>query len=544
MWSTYFHTLRHLRWGQITGRLAHRLHRPKPDTRPAPPVRATRQPWVVGCIRPASLLGPQEACFLNERRTLSFPTAWNDPAVPKLWLYNLHYFEGLQAPPPDAAQSELRRTWVRRWIDENPPGEGNGWEPYPLSLRIVSWIKWILAGEPADPVVVQSLAVQVRFLRQRLEVHLLGNHLFENARALVFAGHFFDGEEAAAWRRHGETIMREQLQEQLLADGGHFERSPMYHALLLEGLLDLHNVHRTFDTLIPSPWIESAREMLGWLPRMCHGDDGIAFFNDAAFGIAAEWPALNAYARRLGLHMHHAALPDAWLGESGYARLRSGPLLVLADAAPVGPDYLPGHAHADTLSFECSVGAQRLFVNSGTSTYEIGELRQRQRGTPAHNTLVIDGADSSEVWAGFRVARRARVRVLERPREGQPVLAASHDGYRRLAGAPVHQRRWQLREGRLELHDEVQGGGEHLVECFLHLHPEVQAGPIEHGRLHLSAPDGTSLARVTLDPAFEWVLREGEWYPAFGVSVRNQHLHGRWRGPLPLRCLTTIDTGA
>ena len=85
---------------------------------------------------------------------------------------------------------------------------------------------------------------------------------------------------APADRRFVSKAVEREIDEQILPDGGHFERSPMYHALLLEGLLDLHNVHRTFDTLIPSPWIESAREMLGWLPRMCHGDDGIAFFND------------------------------------------------------------------------------------------------------------------------------------------------------------------------------------------------------------------------------------------------------------------------
>lgn len=541
MWSTYFHTLRHLRPGQILGRVVHRLHRPRPDTRPAPPVRALRRPWVVACGRAASLLGHDEACFLNQRRTLAFPQAWNDATVPKLWLYNLHYFEGLLAPA-DEAQRTLHRAWVRRWIAQNPPGFGNGWEPYPLSLRIVSWIKWMLAGEPADPVVLQSLAVQVRYLRQRLEVHLLGNHLFENAKALVFAGHFFDGEEAEAWRRKGEAILAEQLREQLLPDGGHFERSPMYHALLLEGLLDLHNLHVAAADP-ETPWREPALRMLDWLPRLCHPDGGIAFFNDAAFGIASDWPDLRAYAERLGLTPTPVSPSMAWLGESGYARLQSGPMLVLADVAPVGPDYLPGHAHADSLSFECSVGTQRLFVNSGTSTYEIGRLRQWQRGTSAHNTLAIDGADSSEVWAGFRVARRARVCMLERPREDSLRLKASHDGYRRLGGAPVHQRAWQLRDGRLELHDDVTGEGEHLVECFFHLHPDVQCRPIERHTLHLSAPDGRMLARVTLDPGFEWTVRDGEWYPGFGVAVRNQHLHGWRRAALPVRCTTTVHTG-
>ena len=84
--------------------------------------------------------------------------------------------------------------------------------------------------------------------------------------------------------------------------------------------------------------------------------------------------------------------------------------MALLDVAPVGPDYLPGHAHADTLSFELSLFGQRVLVNSGTSQYEAGPERSRQRGTAAHNTVIVDGHDSSEVWAGFRVARRASSR--------------------------------------------------------------------------------------------------------------------------------------
>lgn len=543
MWSTYFHTLRHLRPRQIVGRLVHRLHRPRADLRPAPPLRMPQARWQPACARTPSLLGPDEAVFLNQRRRLQFPQAWNQPGVPKLWLYNLHYFEGLLAPAGEG-DAALRRTWVQRWIEENPPGLGNGWEPYPLSLRIVSWIKWLLAGEPADPSLLHSLAVQVRFLRQRLEHHLLGNHLFENAKALVFAGHFFSGPEAEGWRRTGEAILREQLDEQLLADGGHFERSPMYHALLLEGLLDLHNLHCAYENAGTSAWLAPATRMRDWLPLLCHGDGGIAFFNDAAFGIASDWPALRDYAERLGLPPAPDALPNAWLGESGYARLQSGELLLLADVAPVGPDYLPGHAHADTLSFECSLGTQRLFVNSGTSTYEIGELRQYQRGTAAHNTLSVDGADSSEVWAGFRVARRARVHVLEAPQAGSPSLKASHDGYRRLGGAPVHSRHWALQPQRLDIVDELSGRGEHLVKCHFHLHPDVRVSDFDGHGLRLRSANGQALARVFLDPGFEWSLCEGLWYPGFGLAVPNRQLHGQRHGTLPLRCTTTLHLEA
>src|SRR5690606_28347458 len=159
-------------------------------------------------------------------------------------------------------------------------------------------------------------------------------------------------------------------------------------------------------------WRESAMRMLEWANVMAHPDGDIAFFNDAAFGIAPDLKALTAYASDLGLAMPSTAPMTRLLKDSGYARMEAGPAVLLADVAPVGPDYLPGHAHADTLSFELSVHGERMLVNGGTSTYENGPDRWRQRGTAAHNTVVVDGEDSSEEWAAFRVARRARVQDI------------------------------------------------------------------------------------------------------------------------------------
>lgn len=85
------------------------------------------------------------------------------------------------------------------------------------------------------------------------------------------------------------------------------------------------------------------------------------------------------------------------LKDSGYVVAKVNEIKLITDVAKVGPDYIPGHAHADTLSFEFSIGNQRVFVNSGTSIYGLGEERLRQRKTETHNTVVVDGEDSSSV---------------------------------------------------------------------------------------------------------------------------------------------------
>jgi uncharacterized heparinase superfamily protein len=179
--------------------------------------------------------------FLNESRSITSKASWNDTAVEKLWLYNLHYFDDLNADGA-VTRREWHRRLIERWIEESPPGYGNGWEPYPSSLRIVNWIKWTLSGGELSPRAIASLAVQIRFLCNRLEFHLLGNHLLANAKALIFAGAFFEQEEGEGWLAKGLAILRREIPEQILADGGHFERSPMYHGIILEDFLDIENI--------------------------------------------------------------------------------------------------------------------------------------------------------------------------------------------------------------------------------------------------------------------------------------------------------------
>src|SRR6266480_455096 len=207
MISRLFHTVRHLRPVQIYDR-ARRVHRRGVSLRQAPSRSAAGGAWQQSLQCKPPELGPNRFAFLNQESELS---GWNDPGISRLWLYNLHYFSS-----PNASL-------IQRWIDGNPVGYGAGWEPYPLSLRIVNWIKWEFNGGLLDSNAVNSLASQARYLFRTLEYHLLGNHLFANAKALVFAGTFFEGPEAARWLAKGLSILEDEVQEQILSDGGHFE---------------------------------------------------------------------------------------------------------------------------------------------------------------------------------------------------------------------------------------------------------------------------------------------------------------------------------
>ncbi|MGE0581156.1 MAG: heparinase II/III family protein [Steroidobacteraceae bacterium] len=467
--------------------------------------------------------------MLGETRVCTKATDWQAPGAQKLWIYNLHYFDDL-----NAREAQTRAQWHRnlldRWVEENPLGHGIGWEPYPVSRRIVNWVKWAARGNVLTLACLQSLALQMRWLGGRLEYHILGNHLFANAKALVYAGLFFDGDEAERCYARGLKLVQQQLQEQVLADGGHFELSTMYHAVVLEDLLDLVNVLRAYGREPPGSWLTIVARMQRWLGLMNHPDGDIAFFNDAAFAVAPVAAQLDAYALRLGLPLpanESAALVR--LETSGYVRAVAGPAFLLCDCAAVGPDHLPGHAHADTLSFELSLLGHRVLVNSGTSVYGTGAERQRQRGTAAHNTVVVNGCDSTEVWGGFRVARRARASLHGATSTGEGVIVdASHDGYRRQRGNNEHRRRWTLTEEFLCIEDQVTGNFD-TAEACLHLHPDIGAilsTPFEVMLRHGSQ----SLGRITFEGAAAIDLVSGTWHPRFGATVSNLRIVARFAG--------------
>lgn len=500
-------TVRWLRAEQVLGRLRLRLPRARPELGAAPPLRASQPGWVPPAARESSLTGPTRMNFLGEEHDLA-DIGWDEAGIALLWRYNLHYFDDLNAFGAPSRR-EWHRALVQRWLAENPPGRGTAWAPYPVSLRLVNWIKWFAGGEEPAAAAVHSLAVQARWLMRRIEWHLLGNHLFANAKALVFAGLYFEGAEARAWLAEGLRILERELPEQMLADGAQFERTPMYHALALEDVLDLINIiaarapaASTVHRLVPELH-RHGRSMLHWLRCLQHPSGALARFNDCAEGIAPAPHELERFAAALGITAQAASAEGVQVMQpSGYVRAVRGGAVALLDVAPIGPDYLPGHAHADTLSFELSVHGREVVVNRGTSVYGSGPRRLEERGTAAHSTLQIGAHDSSEVWAGFRVGRRARPGPLSV--QGW-VVECSHDGYTHLPSSPRHHRRWQLDANCLVVEDRLEPPARESAVARFHLAPDLtiksedaRTWRVHHGH-EIAARISVIVGRATLD---------------------------------------------
>jgi len=318
-----------------------------------------------------------------------------------------------------------------------------------------------VAGSDLEPEFARELAVHTGFLRRHLESDVGGNHLIKDLKALAGLAVFFA--DSRLLRQALRRLVR-QLAVQVLPDGGHYERAPAYHCQVLADLIDVAELVR-FTGTAPAPEITaSIRRMRRWLGAVVSPAGAVPLLNDGYPVPAGLLGALEPdppAARAL------LTLPD-----TGLIRAAVGGWHLLSDVGAACPGQLPAHAHADTFGCEVHVDGTALLVDTGTSTYAQGPVRQYERSTAAHNTVEVDGADSTEVWSSFRAGRRARVMGITASAAADVVtFEAVHDGFRRLHGRPAHRRRWSLRPAGLQVDDLVTGRGRHAVTIRWHLAP-------------------------------------------------------------------------
>jgi uncharacterized heparinase superfamily protein len=490
--------------------------------------------------------------FLGEERSLGSPADWHQTDAARLWRFHLHYFEWAwalaKAPDHAWATTSFGDLW-RSWRASIEPAQIDAWSPYVASLRV-----WVLCcvfdalvkGTDIEDDCLDQIGRHAGYVQSHLELDLGGNHLLKNVKALIGAGVFLRRPQLAVI---GRRLLEAQLPIQVLADGGHFERSTAYHCQVLGDLIDIQGLLAVADASPVAGLDDAIERMRRWLGAMV-GDDGeVALCNDSVPVGERRLRALAPAPPPRG--------PVTLLAASGYVVIRPDQHTQLVlDVGDPCPTDLPGHAHADCLSFELWVGGERWVLDTGTSTYEAGSRRLYERSTAAHNTVEVDGENQTEVWGVFRAARRARGTLEFVASDGGTVeVVASHDGYRRLPGSPVHRRRWRISPGQVEIIDTILGTGAHHVVSWLHVAPaaESRCSIIGHGGCSSSESCTTAWGFGALHPAkahrlrveyddrpvtLGWLL---EWPP--GQSIGGKTVRGKVEALPPLEA-TTIDRGS
>jgi len=372
--------------------------------------------------------------FLYEAEHFSWESCWQIDGRTPLWNFNLHYFEFIHPltmrylETGDEAFLSKTVQMIRGWIHNNPQEKsGPGWSAYTLSLRLTNWMAYLSAvadrlDDPFRAELEESIYAQYVYLSEHLEKHLLGNHYFENLKTLVLCALFFDDTRSLPVFL---SAFRKECREEILPDGMHFELSPMYHKIVLEGLIRVTAALREAGQ--PDGELEAlTKDMLDATYTMEHGLNRTPLFNDSGDNVAKSLDALLAAAKNhLGLiPVNKDALPAG-----GYYFFENGPWKLIVDAGDAGPDYIPGHSHCDAMSFELFRNGEPFLVNCGTYAYQCGE-RHRFRSTQSHNTVQAFGVEQSEIWSIFRLARRSRTRVLEVQETGIRMEMTDYKGNR------------------------------------------------------------------------------------------------------------------
>jgi len=405
--------------------------------------------------------------FLNLSKSFSKDSLdWSFGDYGLLWTYNMNYFDWLHQPFLSKEQGiETLRLFYSTSAEKNPIIL----HPYPTSLRIINTAKFISRFDAMEDWLYHELVSELNFLSGRLEYHLLANHLLENAFALYIGGLITNQNK---FTHKGKRLLICELKKQILNDGMHYERSPMYHLIILERLLDALNFAKAIGDDLESVLKTYAINMTG-LAMNWEDLDRIPLMQDSAYDIALTVPDVLMYSKSL-LGENYPSRANH-LKDSGYRKFKNGNIILFANVGSIGPSYQPGHAHADELNFELFYKGAPIMVDTGVSTYEKNDRRLLERSTSSHNCVVVLGSNSSVVLSGFRVGRRANVKI---GLDDDQKLTATHDGFSTLTSRTFDSTvNGQMTLTDMLVYQSTSNG--HYGKGYLHLHPDVHLEQID-----------------------------------------------------------------
>lgn len=398
---------------------------------------------------------------VGHTREFGAPGFWHDTSDGMLFLFHLHEFAPLAEYAAGAGSPAGDAFWqstVDGWLSAHALPRLPAWHPYPTSGRVIAFLSAVAGvdGWPREfrDRIGATAWQQAHYLRRAVEHDIGGNHVIRNGSALAVAGAVF---RDRGLQRAGQRILRREAARQILADGGHVERSPSYQRQVTDDLRDA----LTASERANAPCAEEVRAAIARSERCLQhlaGPHGkLPLLNDA-------WS---------GPELTPAGDGVLELSETGYTVFRAGGDYAVFDHGPLSAPHLPPHAHADALSFVLALDGEDVVTDRGSFTYS-GEARNEFRSTASHSTVQIGGRDQCEFWGDFRLASPPRVHAERRQHGPVTVVSAWHDGYRRLNPPVTHARNfvWWPGHGAVAV-DLLLGDGGCDAVSRLHLAPDT-----------------------------------------------------------------------
>ena len=455
------------------------------------------------------------------------------------WMQSLHSFRWLRhmrAAGTDLAAANAR-SLLGDWVRHSARRIGGpAWEPQIVARRIIAWLQHstvLLQG--ADyafyRAFLKTLAVQIRYLRAMAPDMPADEERLRARIALALAALSLPVSPAAL--RNATRALSQELEAQILPDGGHVSRNP---AALMELLLDLIPLRHTYSNqgqTPPQELIVAVERMLPALRAMRHRDGALARFNGMGVTIHD----------RIAAILHHddtGARPLNHAPYTGYHRLAVGDTVVIADVGAAPPFEAARNAQAGCLSFEMSSGRHHFIVNSGMDPRGAEEFKILARATAAHSTAVVgDGSSAATAvpqrlrhWYGSQIVQGPPDVVTKRSdMPGGQGFIARHDGYVERFGL------YHERELALSSNGDILDGCDRLfrprraqppadrrddVTIRFHIHPDIGLFRNRDDLLVLKAADGETWTFECEDVQAH--VEESIFFAALGGALRSRQI--------------------
>ena len=491
---------------------------------------------------------------------------------------------------------------IESWLDQNPYGLGMNWRSgLELGLRLINWV-W------AFDLVKDSQAISGEIYQRFMDSvsrHIweidrkysrgssVNNHLIGEAAGVFTAASYFNNiKNASSWRDKSKEILVREIMNQTYPDGGNKEQAIGYHIFTLQFFVIAGLIARATKRDFPEPYWSRLEKMFEYLDKLSEGGDNLPNFGDCDDGYVLdigsnphavkEWFAVGAALfKRNDFNTSHEDtetlnwLPglsrqDACISfnnrklcsvafeQSGSYLLQYGELnsreqiSVVFDCGPLGMGTLAAHGHADALSFTLRAFGKDILVDPGTYDYfSYPQWRQYFRSTRAHNTVVVDEKDQSEMLGLFLWGRKARANCLSwEPSDVGGRVTGEHNGYAALSNPVIHRRTLELdgRQGVLTIKDKITANDEHSIAIYFHLAEDCIVNPA--GQNHYTINIGRDTVDIKLDSSLDVELHRGSTNPICGWVSRDYHkkepsvtLVGRCRCKGDLLLVCNINVG-
>lgn len=449
--SRYFFTIKYLKFIQIYYLIIYKIYKPriKFNKNLNFNIRQIKVNFLKNEMVPFTIKNANKYEFNNINYKID--KNLNANTKDKLWIYHLHYFDFLNSKKIDS-KTKIKK--INNWINIQNKIFDERYDPYPLSLRLVNFIKFSIENDYYNKKFINSIYNQFTFLKKRIEYNIQGNHLLTNLKAIIFSSIFFRDNFNINLDITILRTLKNELNNQFTSNFFHKEGSLLYQRIILEDLFDIYLLIKNSNIKIPYNFlIIFIKGIYKSSYYLYFSNFKINHFNDSF--IRKDLTSENKLFKKIKKEFPDIQINDEYFISNNWIIYKKFDYKMIINSFDNFLYYQPGHIHASLLSFELEIKKIKVFSNRGVSTYADNLKRKIERSTRSYNTLQINTDNIHDTWKSFRIGRRAKIIDSQiKSISNKIFISLSHNGYYQ-AYRTYHKRNFILEENKITIIDSL-----------------------------------------------------------------------------------------